>query len=41
MIYVVHFQSRKLVLEFSDFFDVCIHCVLVDVPVFIYLLDDE
>ena len=40
-IYVVDFQSRKLVLNLSNFFNVCIHCVHVDVPFFVYLLDDK
>ena len=38
---VVDFQSRELIFELSDFFNVCVHCILVDVSFFIYLLDDE
>ena len=40
-VHVVDFQSCELVLELSDFLDVCVHYILVDVPFFIYLLDDE
>ena len=40
-VHVVDFQSYKLVLELSDFFNVCVYCILVDDPFFIYLLDDE
>ena len=40
-VYVVDFQSSELVFELSDFFHVCVHCILVDVPFFIDLLDDE
>ena len=38
---MVDLQSRKLVLEFPDFCHVYIHCFLVDVPFFVYLLDDK
>ena len=38
---VVDFQFGELVFEFSDFFNVCVHGILVDVPFLIDLLDNE
>ena len=32
---MVDLQSRKLVLEFPNFCHLCIHCFLVDVPLFV------
>ena len=41
MVHMVDFQSCKLVLELSDFFNICVYCILVDVSFFIYLLNDK
>jgi hypothetical protein len=38
---VVDFQSAELVFKLSDFFNVCVHGILVDVPFLIDLLDNE
>ena len=38
---VVDFQSGELIFKFSNFFNVCVHGILVDVPFLIDLLDNE